>query len=76
MKARIFLIACSSLLVLAACGQQGEETSASAEAENKAERVANTEAAEEAKLQIDVIKNGYGRAAVAGVLVTVHYTCV
>jgi FKBP-type peptidyl-prolyl cis-trans isomerase len=52
MKARIFLIACSSLLVLAACGQQGEET----------------------KLQIDIIKNGYGRAAEAGDLVTVHYT--
>ena len=72
MIARIFFIACSSVFLLAACGQQAEEPTTTTEAANTAAAV--TETAGEAKLQIDIIKNGYGRAAEAGDLVTVHYT--
>ena len=72
MKSRTLFFTCSSLFLLAACGQQAEESTAAAEPE-----VAETAApdmAEEAILQIEIIKNGYGRAAEAGDLVTVHYT--
>ena len=72
MKSRTLFFTCSSLFLLAACGQQAEESTAAAEPE-----VAITVApdmAEEATLQIDIIKNGYGRAAEAGDIVTVHYT--
>ena len=71
MIARILFIACSSLFLLAACGQQAEESTATTAAVVSA---AVTETAGEAKLQIDIVKNGYGRAAEAGDLVTVHYT--
>lgn len=72
MKSRTLFFTCSSLFLLAACGQQAEESTAVADPE-----VATTAApdmAEEATLQIEIIKNGYGRAAEAGDLVTVHYT--
>jgi len=72
MKAFNLVITCSSLLLFAACGQQAAEDTAAAAPEVTA--AAAPEIAEEAKLQIDIIKNGYGRAAEAGDLVTVHYT--
>ncbi len=72
MKSRTLFFTCSSLFLLAACGQQAEENTAAAEPEVATS--AATDMAEEATLQIEVIKNGYGRAAVAGDLVTVHYT--
>jgi len=62
MKSRTLFFTCSSLFLLAACGQQAEESTAA------------PDMAEEAILQIEIIKNGYGRAAEAGDLVTVHYT--
>lgn len=71
MIARILFIVCSSGFLLAACGQQAEEATATTETETTA---AVTETAGEAKLQIDIIKNGFGRAAEAGDRVTVHYT--
>ena len=70
MKARKLFIACSSLVLLAACGQQAEESTTVTQPGVAAEPAA----AEEATLQIDTIKSGHGRAAVAGDLVTVHYT--
>ena len=70
MKARNLFIACSSLVLLAACGQQAEESTTVTQPEVAAEPAA----AEEATWQIDSIKSGHGRAAVAGDLVTVHYT--
>ena len=72
MKSWTLFFTCSSLFLLAACGQQAEENTAAAEPEVATS--AATDMAEEATLQIEVIKNGYGRAAVAGDLVTVHYT--
>ncbi|MCH7897829.1 MAG: FKBP-type peptidyl-prolyl cis-trans isomerase [Proteobacteria bacterium] len=72
MKSRTLFFTCSSLFLLAACGQQAEESIAADEPD-----VATTAApdmAEEATLQIEIIKNGYGRAAEVGDLVTVHYT--
>lgn len=72
MKAFNLVITCSSLLLFAACGQQAAEDTAASEPEAAA--AAAPEIAEEAKLQIEIIKNGYGRAAEAGDFVTVHYT--
>ena len=72
MKALNIVITCSSLFLSAACGQQAEENTAASETEVAA--AAAPQIAEEAKLQIDIIKNGYGRAAEAGDYVTVHYT--
>jgi FKBP-type peptidyl-prolyl cis-trans isomerase FkpA len=60
------------LFLFAACGQQAEEKTAASEPEVAV--AAAPQLAEEAKLQIDIIKNGYGRAAEAGDYVTVHYT--
>jgi FKBP-type peptidyl-prolyl cis-trans isomerase FkpA len=71
MKALNPVIIFLSLFLFAACGQQGEEDTAASEPEAAA---TVPQMAEEAKLQIDTIKNGYGRAAEAGDLVTVHYT--
>ena len=72
MKATNLVITCSSLFLFTACGQQAEEGTAAPEPEVAA--AAAPDMAEEAKLQIDIIKNGYGRAAEAGDSVTVHYT--
>ena len=70
MKARNFLIACSSVIILAACGQTTEENTAEAESQSCVQLAV----AEEAGLQIDIVKSGHGRCAVAGDHVTVHYT--
>lgn len=72
MKSRTLFFTCSSLFLLAACGQQAEESTAAAEPE--VATMAAPDMAEEATLQIEITKNGYGRAAEAGDLVTVHYT--
>jgi len=72
MKSRTLFFICSSLFLLAACGQQAEESTVAAEPE--AATTAAPDMAEEATLQIETTKNGYGRAAEAGDLVTVHYT--
>jgi len=74
MKARNFLIVYSSLVLLAACGQKAEEGSAVTEPEVAAETAAEPAVAEESSLQIETIKSGHGRAAMAGDHVTVHYT--
>jgi FKBP-type peptidyl-prolyl cis-trans isomerase len=77
MTARELILIGSSVLLLAACGKQAPEDTAAGEPEAKpaaTEAAAATNLAEEAALQIDTIKNGHGRAAVAGDLVTVHYT--
>lgn len=74
MKARNSIIICSSLVLFAACGQQAEEGAAVIEPEVAAESVAETDVAEEDSLQIETIKSGHGRAAIAGDQVTVHYT--
>jgi FKBP-type peptidyl-prolyl cis-trans isomerase FkpA len=74
MNFKTFLIVCSSVLILAACGKQAEEEVAAAEPEAVREELAAPEAAEEATLQIEIIKEGEGRAAVAGDNVSVHYT--
>ncbi len=77
MKARNFLIVCSSLLLLAACGQKAEEGSAVTEEDTAAaesQSCVQLAVAEEAGLQIDIVKSGHGRCAVAGDNVTVHYT--
>ena len=70
MIARNFLIACSSLVLLAACGQQSGEGTAAAVSQSCVQLAV----AEEAGLQIDIVKNGHGRCAVAGDHVAVHYT--
>ncbi len=72
MKVLNLVITCSALFLIAACGQQAAEDTAASEPEVAA--AAGPQLAEEAKLKIDIIKNGYGRAAEAGDLVTVHYT--
>ena len=69
---QLFLMG-SSVLLLAACGQSKEEPAAT-EPEAAADAVAAYDTAEEATLQVDITKTGHGRAAVAGDLVTVHYT--
>ena len=61
MKALNLVITCSSLFLFAACGQQAEENTAASEPEVAA--AAAPQMAEEAELQIDIVKNGYGRAA-------------
>ncbi len=78
MKAHNILIVCSSVILFAACGQQAEEGAAVTEpevaAEPAAQLAAETAVAEEATLEIETIKSGYGRAAIAGDQVTVHDT--
>lgn len=74
MTVRQIIVLSSSIFLFAACGQSAQEESAASEADAAADAVASYDPAEEATLQIDIIKNGHGRAAVAGDLVTVHYT--
>jgi FKBP-type peptidyl-prolyl cis-trans isomerase len=68
MKTRHSLLLFISLFAVAAC-QQGAESPQQQEA--TAEQAVS---AEEPKLKVRKTKNGYGRAAVAGDFVTVHYT--
>ncbi len=72
MKSRTLFFICSSLFLLSACGQQAEESTAADDLE--VATAAAPDMAEEATLQIEITKNGYGHAAEAGDLVTVHYT--
>jgi FKBP-type peptidyl-prolyl cis-trans isomerase len=74
MKARNLFFVCSFALLLTACGQKAEDTATESETAAEAPTAEAPEMAEEATLQIDITKNGHGRAAVAGDLVTVHYT--
>jgi FKBP-type peptidyl-prolyl cis-trans isomerase FkpA len=74
MKARNLLFVCSFALLLTACGQKTEEAAPETDTAAEAEMAEAPAMAEEATLQIDITKSGHGRAAVAGDLVTVHYT--
>lgn len=77
MTVRQLILIGSSVFLLAACGKKTTEEPAASEPETESaatETAAPTDMAEEAALQIDIIKNGHGRAAEAGDLVTVHYT--
>ncbi len=72
MRVRNLVLTCTALFLFTACGQQAEDSTAASEPEVAA--TAAPAMPEEAKLQIEIIKNGYGRAAEAGDYVTVHYT--
>ncbi len=72
MRVRNLVFTCTALFLFTACGQQAEDSTAASEPEVAA--TAAPAMPEEAKLQIEIIKNGYGRAAEAGDHVTVHYT--
>ena len=72
MRVRNLVFTCTALFLFSACGQQAEDSTAASEPEVAA--TATPAMPEEAKLQIEIIKNGYGRAAEAGDHVTVHYT--
>ncbi len=72
MRVRNLVFTCTALFLFTACGQQAEDSTAASEPEVAAS--AAPAMPEEAKLQIEIIKNGYGRAAEAGDHVTVHYT--
>jgi len=72
MRVRNLVFTCTALFLFTACGQQAEDSTAVSELEVAA--TAAPAMPEEAKLQIEIIKNGYGRAAEAGDYVTVHYT--
>ena len=79
MKDLKLLAAMAAFVLLAACGQQGGDSTPAAgdtQADNSQttsqEPIRTMET--DSGLKIDVIQNGYGRAAVAGDLVTVHYT--
>ncbi len=72
MRVRNLVFTCTALFLFTACGQQAEDSTAASEPEVAA--TAAPAMPEEAKLQIEIIKNGYGRAAKAGDNVTVHYT--
>jgi FKBP-type peptidyl-prolyl cis-trans isomerase len=72
MRVRNLVFTCTALFLFTACGQQAEDSTAASEPEVAA--TAAPAMPEEAKLQIEIIKNGYGRAAEAGDNVTVHYT--
>ncbi len=74
MKVRKLIILCSTLFFAAACGQKADDSAAATESGAGAETTTASTMAEEATLQIETTKNGHGRAAVAGDLVTVHYT--
>ena len=73
------VLAIYSSVALAACGKPAEEAAEAApeaEPEVAAETspVANVAETSENGMKIETIKNGYGRAAVAGDQVYVHYT--
>ncbi len=72
MRVRNLVFTCTALFLISACGQKAEDNTAVSEPEVAA--TAAPAMPEEAKLQIEIIKNGYGRAAEAGDHVTVHYT--
>ncbi len=72
MRVRNLVFTCTALFLFTACGQQAEDSTATSQPEVAA--TAAPAMPEEAKLQIEIIKNGYGRAAEAGDYVTVHYT--
>ena len=74
MKVRKLIIVCSTLVLAAACGQKADDSAAATESDAGVETTTATTMAEETTLQIETTKNGHGRAAVAGDLVTVHYT--
>jgi len=78
MTVRQLFFTCSSMFLLAACGQQADdatsENEAAAETNTAAAPAIATEITEESGLQIEIIQDGHGRAAVAGDRVTVHYT--
>ena len=74
MKARKVIIACSTLFLVAACGQKADDSAAATESGAGVETTTAPTMAKEAILQIETTKNGHGRAAVAGDRVTVHYT--
>lgn len=66
MRPTIFALILISAFLFVACAKENEAAN---------EPVADAaETTEESTLQIETIKNGYGRAAEAGDLVTVHYT--
>lgn len=65
MNARILLLTVLTLFAAAGCGDRGTDSTA-------AEPAASVDDATE--LGIRTLRNGYGRAAQAGDLVTVHYT--
>ncbi len=77
MTPRIFLIALLATLTTAGCAPDGKPDTA-AEPEGAAAAQAGTGAAEEVEivpgLTMKKLANGYGRAAVAGDLASVHYT--
>ena len=78
MTIRIYISLLLAMLVAVGCAPDGA-SGESAEADVAAAGEAGTDAAEE---EVDImpgltmrkLKNGYGRAAVAGDLATVHYT--
>ena len=72
MRVRNLVFTCTALFLFTACGQQAEDSTAASESEVAA--TAAPAMPEEAKLQIEIVKNGYGRTAEAGDHVTVHYT--
>ena len=74
MKARILIIACSTLFLASACSQKADESATAIEPETATETATAPSMAEETTLQIETTRNGHGRAAIAGDLVTVHYT--
>ena len=74
MKVRKLIIVCSTLVLAAACGQKADDSAAATESDAGVETTTATTMAEETTLQIETTKNGHGRAAVTGDLVTVHYT--
>ena len=74
MKVRKLIIVCSTLFLAAACGQKADDSAAATESDAGVETTTASTMAEETTLQIETTKNGHGRAAVAGDLVTVHYT--
>ena len=78
MKKLATLVTLGALFALGACSKPVEESAAPESAEPEptvgGSPVADVPVMREDGLKIETIKNGYGRAAVAGDEVTVHYT--